>query len=242
MTRVAVVGSGIAGLTAALEARSAGADVVVLTKAAPDESNTRYAQGGIAAVLSADDSVEAHAEDTLRASSGLADADAVRTLVDGGSVAIAGLEVRGVGFDRGADGARLLGREAVHSASRILHAGGDATGAEIQRGLLAECRARGIEMREGAFVTDVVVSDGRVVGVRMIERGAIAEAQADAVVLATGGIGQAYAVTTNPQVATGDGVAIALRAGAAVRDMEFVQFHPTVLAVGAPFLVSEAVR
>ena len=242
MTRVVVVGSGIAGLIAALEARSAGADVVVLTKAASDESNTRYAQGGIAAVLSADDSVQAHAEDTLRASSGLADPDAVRALVAGGAGAIASLEARGVGFDRGADGARLLGRAAVPTASRNQHPGGDATGAEIQRGLHAECRERGIEMREGAFVTDVVVSDGRVVGVRMIERGAIAEAQADAVVLATGGIGQAYAVTTNPQVATGDGVAIALRAGAAVRDMEFVQFHPTVLAVGAPFLVSEAVR
>ncbi|WP_162893105.1 L-aspartate oxidase [Microbacterium halotolerans] len=242
MTRVVVVGSGIAGLTAALEAREGGADVEVLTKAASDASNTRYAQGGIASVVSSDDSAEAHAEDTLRASGGLADPEAVRALVAGGPIAIAALEVRGVGFDRGADGARLLGREAVHSAPRILHAGGDATGAEIQRGLLAECRARGVRVREGVFAADVVVSGGGVVGIRMIDGGSIAEESADAVVLATGGVGQMYAVTTNPQVATGDGVAIALRAGAAVRDMEFVQFHPTVLAVGEPFLVSEAVR
>ncbi|WP_232531863.1 L-aspartate oxidase [Microbacterium halophytorum] len=308
--RVVVVGSGIAGLTAALEAHAAGACVTVLTKAAADASSTRFAQGGIAAVTTPDDSVASHIEDTLIAGGGHADPDAVRALVTEGIAAIVALEARGVAFDRDADGEPLLGREGAHSLARILHAGGDATGAEIQRALLAECAARGIAVREGAFVTDIVVEAGQVAGVRVlggrdapyadhqnassrwrceaaaqlsirressrrrtpaahsdgmgsarIDRSGGAEragghrrapepdtacadelVRADAVILATGGLGQVYGTTTNPDVATGDGVALALRAGAEVRDMEFVQFHPTVLAAGEPFLISEAVR
>ncbi|MEX0151191.1 L-aspartate oxidase [Microbacterium sp. LMI1-1-1.1] len=242
MTTVVVVGSGIAGLTAALHAHEAGADVTVVTKGALADTNTRWAQGGIAAVTSPGDSVDAHAADTLRAGAGLADDAAVHVLVSAGPDRIDELVRRGVAFDRTADGDLARGLEAAHGMPRVLHAGGDATGAEIQGALGTAVRAAGIEVREHAALRDLLVVDGHVAGVTLVVDGATTELRADAVVLATGGAGQLYAHTTNPAGATGDGIAAAIRAGAAVADLEFVQFHPTALAVGEPFLVSEAVR
>lgn len=242
MTTVVVVGSGIAGLTAALHAHEAGADVTVVTKGALADTNTRWAQGGIAAVTSPGDSVDAHAADTLRAGAGLADDAAVHVLVSAGPDRIDELVRRGVAFDRTADGDLARGLEAAHGTPRVLHAGGDATGAEIQGALGTAVRAAGIEVREHAALRDLLLVDGRVAGVTLVVDGATAELRADAVVLATGGAGQLYAHTTNPAGATGDGIAAAIRAGAAVADLEFVQFHPTALAAGEPFLVSEAVR
>ncbi|WP_197517554.1 L-aspartate oxidase [Microbacterium karelineae] len=241
--RVLVVGSGIAGLTAALHARDAGADATILTKSVASDAATAHAQGGIAGVVFPDDTHDAHAADTLRAAAGLADAAAVRALVEDGTHRVAELLDRGVRFDRDDAGRLARGLEAAHSVSRVLHAGGDATGAEIERALLASARAAGIEIIERATLVDLVRGAGSVAGARVMDpAGRTREIAADAVVLATGGAGRVYAHTTNPPVATGDGIAAAIRAGAAVRDMEFVQFHPTVLAAGDPFLVSEAVR
>ncbi|MCK6081065.1 L-aspartate oxidase [Microbacterium sp. EYE_5] len=239
MTEVVVIGSGIAGLTAALHARDAGCRVTLLTKSALEEANTRYAQGGIAGALSPDDRVADHARDTLAAGAGLADPEAVAVLVGEGPGRIRDLISAGVAFDRDAAGQLRAGLEGAHSFARIFHAGGDATGAEIERALVAQVRAGDVRVREHAFVCDLVVSAGRVVGVDLLGGGRVS---ADAVVLATGGAGELFAHSTNPAVATGDGIAAAVRAGAAVRDLEFVQFHPTVLAVGDAFLVSEAVR
>lgn len=242
MTTVVVVGSGIAGLTAALHAHEAGCRVIVVSKGALRDTNTRWAQGGIAAVTSPADSLAAHAADTLRAGAGLADAAAVEVLVAGGPARIAELVARGVAFDRTTGGDLARGLEAAHGMPRVLHAGGDATGAVIQDALGAAVRAAGIEVREHAMLRDLLVEDGRITGVALDLDGAAIKLRADAVVLATGGAGQLYAHTTNPAGATGDGIAAAIRAGAAVADLEFVQFHPTALAVGGPFLVSEAVR
>lgn len=239
MTTVVVVGSGIAGLTAALHAHENGCRVTVVTKGALGDTNTRWAQGGIAAVTHPADTVASHAADTTTAGAGLNDADAVETLVTAGPARIAELVSRGVVFDRGTDGDFSRGLEAAHAVPRVLHAGGDATGAAIQAALGAAVRAAGITVREHALLADLVVSDGRVTGIRLADG---VRLDADAVVLATGGAGQLFAHTTNPSGATGDGIAAAIRAGAAVADLEFVQFHPTALAVGAPFLVSEAVR
>jgi len=242
MTAVVVVGSGIAGLTAALHAFENGCQVTVVTKGALSDTNTRWAQGGIAAVTSHDDDIASHAADTLAAGAGLADADAVHVLVSEAPARIAELIARGVGFDRAADGDFARGLEAAHAVPRVLHAGGDATGAAIQAALAAAVRAAGIAVHEDTALRDLVVTDGRVTGVEVVADGTPRRIGADAVVLATGGAGQLYSHTTNPAGATGDGVAAALRAGAAVADLEFVQFHPTALAVGTPFLVSEAVR
>ncbi|GGF43971.1 L-aspartate oxidase [Microbacterium sorbitolivorans] len=243
MSRVLVVGSGIAGLTAALTAASRGADVTVVTKAGVSDAATAHAQGGIAGVVFPDDSVASHEADTLRASARLADPDAVRALVAGGTEAIAWLIDLGVRFDRDAAGHLERGLEGAHSYPRILHAGGDATGAEIERALVAAVRAAGIAVHERTTLVDVALAGGAAVGAHLMDPdGAVYAEAADAVVLATGGAGQVYARTTNPAVATGDGIAAALRAGAEVAGMEFVQFHPTVLAEGEAFLVSEAVR
>jgi L-aspartate oxidase len=239
MTRLVVIGSGMAGLTAALEARARdGVDVVLLTKAALHDSNTAWAQGGIAVVTDPADSVAAHVADTLVAGAGLSDDDAVRVLCGEGPEAVAGLIRRGVLFDVH-EGELSRGLEAAHSHARILHAGGDATGAAISSALVARVRASGVDVREHTMAVDLHVVDGRVAGVRLLDGSVLA---ADAVVLATGGAGQLYPFTTNPLVATGDGLAMALRAGAVAADLELYQFHPTALAVPGSPLVSEAVR
>ena len=239
-----IVGSGIAGLRAAIALAPAGR-VLVLTKADPAESNTGYAQGGIAAAVGADDSPALHAADTVRAGDGLCDEAAVRVLVDEGPRYVRELVAWGTRFDRDRDGELALGREAAHSVRRVLHAG-DATGREIGRVLWARVSALGsVSTINHALVTGLLV-DGRAVrGVQYFDRdGAAREVQARAVLLATGGAGQVFRETTNPPVATGDGIALAYRAGARVADLEFVQFHPTALnRADAPrFLISEALR
>lgn len=243
---VVVVGSGIAGLMAALHATASGCHVSLVTKDVLEHANTRYAQGGIAGVLFDDDSAAAHVRDTLVAGAGLSDPDAVAVLVDEGPDRIRELIALGVAFDRTADGEYVRGLEAAHSYPRILHAGGDATGTAIELALVARLRASAVRVIEHAFLVDLLIDDGRVVGVDLlVGDSARQQITADAVILATGGAGQLYAHTTNPPVATGDGIAAALRAGAAVVDLEFVQFHPTVLPAEDdrdPFLVSEAVR
>jgi L-aspartate oxidase len=241
-----VIGSGIAGLRAAIELAQTGARVTVLTKDRTDESNTEYAQGGIAVALSDEDEVALHEEDTLNAGAGLCDATAVRLMVEDGPRYIQELINWGTEFDR--EGGRLVfTQEAAHSRRRILHAHGDSTGREIVRALIARARAE----REIAFVahaaTDtLLVAKGRVCGVRYLDPlvRAPRELRSRAVILASGGAGQVFLHTTNPQVATGDGMAMAYAAGSELADMEFVQFHPTALNIeGAPrFLLSEAMR
>jgi L-aspartate oxidase len=239
--RVVVVGSGLAGLTAALEA-SRDHDVVLVTKAELRESNTRYAQGGVAAAIFPDDSVEAHVADTLAAGAGLCDREAVTVLCTEGPDRVHDLERLGVAFDR-VDGALARGLEAAHSSARIVHVGGDATGAGIEDALAAAVLRADVSVREHHFMSELSAGPAGVTGVVLINRrGERVELEADAVVLASGGAGQLYSHTTNPTVATGDGVAAALRAGAVVADFEFYQFHPTSLAVPGNFLVSEAVR
>ncbi|WP_058045631.1 L-aspartate oxidase [Streptomyces roseifaciens] len=251
---VVVVGSGVAGLTVALRCAAAGAKVTVVTKALLDDGSTRWAQGGIAAALGEGDTPEQHLDDTLVAGAGLCDDEAVRTLVTEGPDAVRRLIATGAQFDTDAEsGAILLTREGGHHRRRIAHAGGDATGAEISRALVEAVRAAGIETIEHALVLDLLKdADGRAAGVTLHvmgegERDGVGAVRARAVVLATGGMGQVFSATTNPAVSTGDGVALALRAGAEVSDLEFVQFHPTVLwlgpdAEGQQPLVSEAVR
>ncbi|MGH9863617.1 MAG: L-aspartate oxidase [Candidatus Acidiferrales bacterium] len=238
-----VIGSGIAGLRAAIELATAG-EVLVLTKAAPTESATQYAQGGIAAALSDEDEIGLHHQDTLKAGDGLCNEAAVKILVEEGPRCIHELIEWGTAFDR--EGTRLaFTREGAHSRSRVLHAQGDSTGREILRALFARAR-ESIALVPFVFTIDLLVRNGRVVGVRALDEqtGELQEIRAWAVLLATGGLGQVYSETTNPAVATGDGVAIAYRAGAVLQDMEFVQFHPTALFLPrAPrFLLSEALR
>ena len=239
-----IIGSGVAGLSAALMA-SGRAHTLLLTKATLDESNTRYAQGGIAAAIGDDDSAELHLSDTLAAGNGLVDRPAAVVLTAEGRTAIDTLVRLGVPFDR--DGERIaLGREAAHSAKRIVHAGGDATGAHLEQTLAERVRAGGVELREQTFVTRLLTERGRLTGVETLDctTGAITAIEARAVILATGGAGRLYSHTTNPAVATADGIALAYAAGAEVMDMEFIQFHPTAFRLpGAPsFLISEAVR
>ena len=241
MGSVIVVGTGIAGLVAALEA-SRTHEVTLVTKAELAESNTKYAQGGIAAALFDDDSVESHIEDTLRVGAGLNSRRAVEVLCSEGPERVRDLIRLGVAFDR-EHGQLARGREAAHSHSRILHAGGDATGAAIEAALVLAVRESAARVIEFAFVTDLVVFDGRVVGVDLIAPAVGARRlEADSIILASGGAGQLYRHTTNPVVTTGDGAAAALRAGAVLSDVEFYQFHPTSLAVPGNFLISEAVR
>lgn len=241
--RVVVVGSGIAGLTVALRAVDAGHQVTVVTKDVLEQANTRFAQGGIAGVMFADDRVEDHVRDTLVAGAGLADEEAVRVLCEEGPARIRELIAAGVAFDRSDDGELAKGLEAAHSYPRVLHAGGDATGWAIEGTLVGKLRSAGATVLEHAFLIDLVLRDGRVRGVSLLVHDSERQTlDADAVVLATGGAGELYSHTTNPPVATGDGIAAAMRAGAAIEDLEFYQFHPTVLAGDEPFLVSEAVR
>ena len=235
---VLVVGSGVAGLTAALDL-APHHDVTVITKADAEESNTRYAQGGVAVVIAPPDSPASHVADTLVAGAGLSDPAAATALCEGGPAAVRELIDRGVGFDRAPDGSLALGLEAAHEHPRILHVDGDATGAAISAALLARVAEAGIPLLARTTVVDLIVTDGRVTGVRLLDG---RELRADAVILATGGAGQLYRHTTNPEVATGDGVALALRAGAVAADLEFYQFHPTSLAAPGNFLISEAVR
>jgi len=239
-----VVGSGIAGLRAAVELGPHGR-VLVLTKANPEEGSTAYAQGGIAAAVSAEDSLERHAADTIAAGDGLCDPAAVRVLVEDGRRYVDELIAWGAEFDRTSGGALALAREGAHAVRRVLHAR-DATGREIGRVLaarLAGCST--VTVVDHALAVQPIVEDGVVAGVRFLDAaGRLGEVRAGATLLATGGAGQVYRETTNPAVATGDGIALAYRAGARVQDLEFVQFHPTVLAVpGVPrYLLSEALR
>jgi L-aspartate oxidase len=242
-TDYVVIGCGIAGLRAAIELAAAGR-VTLLSKAELTESATHYAQGGIAAALSDEDEVSLHLQDTLNAGDGLCNEAGVRLMVEEGPRYIQELIEWGTAFDR--EGTRLaFTREGAHSRSRVLHAHGDSTGREIARVLFSRARGQ-VEFLPHVFTTDVLVEKAGVAGVRYLDEGSggSGELRARAVLLATGGLGQVYSETTNPPVATGDGVAIAYRADAALRDMEFVQFHPTALFVeGAPrFLLSEALR
>ena len=240
-----VLGSGIAGVRAAIELARAG-HVLVLSKGELYESSTEYAQGGIAAALSEDDEVALHLHDTLQAGDGLCREEAVRILVEEGPRLIQELIEWGMKFDR--NGTKLaFTREGAHSRSRVLHAHGDSTGREILRALMAKAKSLpAIQVQPYAFAVDLLMDGRRVCGVEYLDEksGVLRKVHADAVLLATGGLGQVYKETTNPSVACGDGVAIAWRAGAMLSDMEFVQFHPTALYMkGAPrFLLSEALR
>jgi L-aspartate oxidase len=244
---VLVLGSGVAGLSAVVRlATPAGRRVGVLTKADLAQSTTRWAQGGIAAAVGGDeDSTDLHLADTLAAGAGLCDVDAVRVLVDEGPRRVDELIALGAVFDREAGGDLALAREGGHSTARVLHAGGAATGAEVERALVSAVRRSAAAVLEQWFAVDLIVEGGRCVGVTALDpAGALQEVRATQVVLATGGAGQLYAVTTNPPEATGDGIAMALRAGVPVADVEFFQFHPTALhhpAMPRP-LLSEALR
>jgi L-aspartate oxidase len=250
---VLVLGSGVAGLSAAVRLAGPGGQLPslslgVLTKGVLSQSATRWAQGGVAAVLGADeDSTDLHLADTLAAGAGLCDEEAVRILVDEGPGRVHELIALGVEFDREATGLLALAREGGHSRPRIVHAGGAATGAEVERALVDATYRSASAVLEGWFALDLLVEDGRCTGVRALPPGATGgpvAIRADHVVLATGGAGQLYSVTTNPAESTGDGVAMALRAGVPTADVEFVQFHPTALhhpAMPRP-LLSEALR
>ncbi|MCW5956530.1 MAG: L-aspartate oxidase [Pyrinomonadaceae bacterium] len=246
VTDFIVIGSGVAGLRASIALAEAGADVTVLTKDKARESNTEYAQGGVAVVLSEDDDAGLHEGDTLVAGAGLCDEKAVGTLVSEGTKYIKQLIDWGTEFDR-EGGELVFTKEAAHSRRRILHAHGDSTGAEFVRSMIARARQeKTINLLPFANTEGLIVNDGRCIGVRFrdpILRGP-REIYARAVIMCTGGAGQLYQHTTNPPVATGDGMAMAYFAGAEMADMEFVQFHPTALSIeGAPrFLLSEAMR
>ena len=251
---VIVIGSGVAGLTAALNLRSHNLSVLLVTKAKIDEGSTKWAQGGIAAALGPGDSPDQHKKDTLIAGAGLCNNQAVDILVTEGPEAVRKLIARGAVFDKSETGEIALTREGGHLRNRILHAGGDATGAEVSRALLVAVQSdEGIEIIENALAIDVLKGkSGAVCGVTLHVIGAgtidgVGRALAKAVVVATGGLGQVYSQTTNPAVSTGDGVALALRSGAEIEDVEFIQFHPTVLwrdetEKGQQPLISEAVR
>jgi len=252
---VVVLGSGAAGLAAALAARPV-RKVLIVTKDTLDAGSTAWAQGGLAAVLDPGDTFAEHVRDTLQAGAGLCEEDAVRQLVNDAPTAVSYLESLGAAFDPGADGSHALTREGGHSHSRIVHSGGDRSGAEIQRTLDINAVNAGVEVLDHAFALDLVMGRSnkrQVAGVRIAlldMNGAVTSVgvvYARAVVIATGGVGQIFASTSNPRAVTGDGHALALRAGLRVRDMEFVQFHPTVLwqgvnALDQQTLISEAVR
>jgi L-aspartate oxidase len=246
MTSIVVVGSGVAGMTAALEAVK-GHEVTLVSKADLAQSNTRYAQGGVAVVTDAmadpgaprlGDSVASHVADTLVAGAGLSDPDTVRILCEEGPAVIDQMIARGVQFDRH-DGELSHGLEAAHAYARILHAGGDATGAGIAYALIDRLRESAVTIRERTTVVDLLVEDGVCTGVTLLGGEVL---RAEAVILATGGAGELYPCTTNPEIATADGLGMALRAGAVASDLEFYQFHPTSLDAPGNFLVSEAVR
>ncbi|WP_436500824.1 L-aspartate oxidase [Actinokineospora sp. HUAS TT18] len=248
-----IVGTGVAGLTAALRAHALGLRVLVVTKAAAEDGNTRWAQGGVAVVLpdqhDPGDSVDKHIADTLVAGAGLCDEDAVREIIADGPAAVTRLRELGAVFDPGADGNLARTREGGHSAFRVVHAGGDATGAEVERALIAAARDGRVPVLEHHVAVQAVrTSSGAVAGLMVLDSAGVPGViSAPAVLLASGGLGQLYQATSNPEVATGDGLALALRAGAPLADIEFVQFHPTVLYTGQGArgrcpLVTEAVR
>lgn len=246
---LAVVGTGVAGLTAALRAAELGLRVVTVTKTRVEDGNTRWAQGGVAVVLpGTGDSVDAHVADTVAAGAGLCDEGAVRSILAAGPAAVCALRARGAVFDGSAGGVERT-KEGGHRAFRVIHAGGDATGAEVERVLTGAARDGKLPLLEGQTVTEVLRDDtGRVAGLALLnDRLGPGMLRARAVLLATGGLGQLYAASTNPEVATGGGLALALRAGALAADLEFVQFHPTALYLGADTrgrqpLVTEAIR
>ena len=239
-----IVGSGIAGLYAALLANGQGS-VLVLTKGSIDDCNTKYAQGGIAAAIGKDDSPELHYRDTVAVGGGLCNTDAVHILTDEAAECITDLIKLHVPFDT-LDGRITLGTEAAHSVPRIIHAGGDATGEHIEIALSRQVRSGRVKVREHCLVSEISAPEGRVNGVRVLDclTGATQEYECRFLILATGGAGQLFKYTTNSDVVTGDGIALAFRAGAEVSDMEFFQFHPTSLRLPgvASFLISEAVR
>lgn len=240
-----IVGAGVAGLRAAIGLADAGARILVVTKEALAESNTHYAQGGIAVAMSGLEDVALHLDDTVNAGDGLVDHEAARVLVEEGPRRVEELLRWGTDFDR-EGGKLMLTREGAHSRNRILHAHGDATGAEIARSLLRHARAmERIELLEWTTTFDLTLENGVVTGVDLLDReGRVFQARSRSVLLASGGAGQVYSDTTNPAVATGDGIGMAWRAGAEIADMEFYQFHPTALSLpGVPrFLLSEALR
>jgi L-aspartate oxidase len=239
-----VVGSGIAGLYIALLAMERGS-VLVLTKGSIDDCNTKYAQGGIAVAMGKEDSPELHYKDTMAAGAGLSDPEAVRILTEEAADCVADLIKFGVPFDT-LDGEITLTREAAHSVPRVMHAGGDATGEHIEVTLSRQVHSSAIKVLENCLASQILVQRGRVVGVRALDShtGSIEEYSCKFLILATGGAGRLFKYTTNSDVVTGDGIALAFEAGAEISDMEFFQFHPTVLRLPgvAPFLISEAVR
>jgi L-aspartate oxidase len=238
------VGSGIAGLYIALLAIKRGS-VLILTKGSIDDCNTKYAQGGIAVAMGKDDSPELHFKDTMAAGAGLSDAEAVRILTEEAADCISDLIKFGVPFDT-LNGEITLAKEAAHSAPRVMHAGGDATGEHIEVTLSRQVRAAPIKVLENCLATEILVQKGKVAGVKALDwqTGSIDDYRCQFLILATGGAGRLFKLTTNSDVVTGDGIALAFEAGAEISDMEFIQFHPTVLRLPgvAPFLISEAVR
>jgi L-aspartate oxidase len=239
-----IIGSGIAGLYTALLAKEAGS-VLLLTKGSMEDCNTKHAQGGIAAPIGKNDSPELHFQDTMNAGDGLCDPEAVRILVNEAPDRIADLIKFGVPFDT-LDGEIALTREAAHSVPRILHAGGDATGEHIEVTLSRRVRMSSIKVLEYCLAIQVLINGGKVNGVRALDSrtGLVEEYECSSVILATGGAGRLFKYTTNSDVATGDGIALAFQAGAEITDMEFFQFHPTAIRLPGvpPFLISEAVR
>jgi L-aspartate oxidase len=239
-----IVGSGIAGLYIALLAIERGS-VLILTKGSIDDCNTKYAQGGIAVAMGKDDSPDLHFKDTMAAGDGLCDAEAVRILTDEAADCIADLINSGVPFDT-LDGEITLTREAAHSVPRIMHAGGDATGEHIEVTLSRHVRSTPTKILENCLASEILVQNGKVTGVRSLDcrTGSVEEYHCQFLILATGGAGKLFKYTTNSDVVTGDGIALAFEAGAEISDIEFFQFHPTVLRLPgvAPFLISEAVR
>lgn len=244
-TDILVIGSGAAGLQTAWSLAEAGREVLVVARDELQDSNTAKAQGGIAAALGQDDDPTLHYQDTLVAGAGLTDESMARIVVTEGPDAVLDLLHHGARFDKNPDGTLALGREGCHSRNRIVHANGDSTGAEVSRALRAIAgEEKRIATLEHCYVTDLLVREGRCQGAMALHKGRTVRLAANGVVLATGGVGRLFAHTTNPEGATGSGLALACRAGAELMDMEFVQFHPTALAIpGRPsFLVSEAVR
>jgi len=239
-----IVGSGIAGLYIALLAIERGS-VLILTKGSIDDCNTKYAQGGIAVAMGKDDSPELHFQDTMAAGDGLCNAEAVRILTDEAADCIADLINSGVPFDT-LDGEITLTREAAHSVPRIMHAGGDATGEHIEVTLSRHVRSTPTKILENCLVSEILIQNGKITGVRSLDcrTGSVEEYHCRFLILATGGFGRLFKYTTNSDVVTGDGIALAFEAGAEISDIEFFQFHPTVLRLPgvAPFLISEAVR